>query len=44
MYTPGDTDVTTFPIGFATVSLLTPERSVTGRRLHDIAFLEKLAF
>lgn len=41
---PGDTDVSAFPIGFATVSLLTPERSVTGRRLRDLAFLEKIAF
>jgi len=41
---PGSTDVSSFPIGFATVSLLTPERSVTGRRLREMAFLEKLPF
>lgn len=41
---PGATDVSAFPIGFATVTLLTPERSVTGRRLREMAFLEKLAF
>ena len=39
---PGDTDVATLPVGFATVSPLTPERSITGRRLRDFAFLEKL--
>jgi len=40
----GATDVSAFPVGFATVSLLTPERSVTGRRLREMAFLEKVAF
>jgi len=38
----GDTDVNTFTIGFATVSPLAPERSVTGRRLREYAFLERL--
>ena len=38
----GTTDVDTFTIGFATVSPLTAERSTTGRRPHDFAFLERL--
>jgi 5'/3'-nucleotidase SurE len=39
---PGGTDVSAFTVGFATVSPLASERSVTGRRLHDFAFLERL--
>jgi 5'-nucleotidase len=39
---PGPTDVSAFSVGFATVSPLAAERSVTGRRLRDYAFLEKL--
>lgn len=39
---PGATDVATFSVGFATVSPLASERSITGRRLHEFAFLEKL--
>lgn len=38
----GATDVDTFTIGFATVSPLTAERSVTGRRVREFSFLEKL--
>jgi 5'-nucleotidase len=40
----GDTDVNTFTIGFATVSPLAAERSVTGRRLREFSFLERLPF